>query len=378
MTDCLIENCRIFDGRTISDAWYDIAVSDGIVGSITPAGTAVPEGGITGRFDAAGAIASIGFIDMHAHVYPLWEGGVRPETAFFPNGITSAADAGSAGSETLAHGIEALVSCRADLRYFINFSAAGLATLQVFPEYIVPTEVSADRIRRLFDRFGDRIAGIKIRTGRETVRGQGAAPLEKAAAIARELHTRLMVHAADPSIPMDEVCARLAPGDILSHAFHGHGMTILDDDGQILPGVAEAKRRGVIFDAGDANWHLSLDVLRAAMAQGILPDTISTDNTKNNQFRTNRVSLPRTMSKILAAGMPLEAVLRAVTAAPGELLGLPSALKEGCTADITLFTVEAAHMTLTDGNKNSITAERFIRPLLTMKRGEVVWCDCGF
>ena len=374
MTDCFIKNCRIFDGSTISDTCSDIAVTDGIVRRIAPAGSFTPEEPVTAVFDAKGAIASVGFIDMHAHVYPLWEGGVYPEAAFFPSGITSAADAGSAGCETLASGIEALASCRADIRFFINFSAAGLATLRSFPEYIDPAHVSPAKFRRLLDRFGDRIAGIKIRMGKETVRGLGAAPLIKAAALARELGLPLMVHTTNPAIPMDEICSHLAPGDYLSHAFHGHGMTILGEDGHVLPGVCEAKARGVLFDIGDANWHLSLDVLRAAMADGIFPDTISTDMTTNNQFRKNRVSLPRTMSKVMAAGMPCEAVLRAVTATPGERLGLPAALREGEQADITLSTLRPLGLTLTDGNGVGIVPEKFFVPLLTMKRGQTVWC----
>ena len=376
MTDCLIQNCRIFDGSTISDAFSDIAVADGIVRRIAPAGSFSPEEPVNAVFDAKGAIASVGFIDMHTHVYPLWEGGVYPEVSFFPSGITSAVDAGSAGCETLASGIEALASCRADIRFFINFSAAGLATLRAFPEYIDPAHANPARFGRLIDRFGDKIAGVKIRMGKETVRGLGAAPLIKAAEIAHSLGLPLMVHTTNPAIPMDEICSHLAPGDYLSHAFHGHGMTILGDDGHVLPGVREAKARGVLFDVGDANWHMSLDVLRAAMADGIFPDTISTDMTQNNQFRKNRVSLPRTMSKIMAAGMPCEQVLRAVTLTPGSRLGLPAALHEGETADITLFALRPLQETLTDGNGAAITAESSFVPLLTMKRGQIVWCDC--
>jgi dihydroorotase len=372
----MIQNCRIFDGNTISDALSDITVIDGIVRRITPAGSLAPEVPEKAIFDAKSAIASVGFIDTHAHVYPLWEGGVYPEVSFFPSGITSAADAGSAGCETLASGMEALVSCRADIRVFINFSAAGLATLSSFPEYIDPAHAYPEKFRRLVNRFGDKITGIKIRMGKETVRGLGAAPLIKAAEIAHSLGRPLMVHTTNPAIPMDEICSHLAPGDYLSHAFHGHGMTILGEDGHVLPGVREAKERGVLFDVGDANWHMSLDVLRAAMADGIFPDTISTDMTQNNQFQRNRVSLPRTMSKIMAAGMPCEDVLRAVTKTPGERLGLPAILCEGVQADITLFDLKPLAQTLTDGNGASITAETSFVPLFTMKRGEPVWCGC--
>ena len=58
MTDCLITNCRIFDGSTISDALSDIAVADGIVRRIAPAGSFAPAEPVNAVFDAKGAIAS--------------------------------------------------------------------------------------------------------------------------------------------------------------------------------------------------------------------------------------------------------------------------------------------------------------------------------
>ncbi|MDI5454264.1 exodeoxyribonuclease V subunit gamma, partial [Salmonella enterica subsp. enterica serovar Cerro] len=41
----------------------------------------------------------------------------------------------------------------------------------------------------------------------------------------------------------------LRRGDIIAHAFHGKGSTILTDEGAVLAEVRQARERGVIFDA---------------------------------------------------------------------------------------------------------------------------------
>ncbi|MBQ8510226.1 MAG: hypothetical protein IJ493_10010 [Clostridia bacterium] len=375
MIHLFIKNCRVFDGSTFMDGLQDIAVCGDAVTSITPAGTFTPSEPIHTIIDARGAMASAGFIDMHAHVYPLWESGVYSESTFFPYCVTSAADAGSAGSETIRSGLEGLASCRADIRCFVNIAPAGLATLRCHPEYIDPAYINADKLHRLFAQYGDRLAGLKVRLGSEVAREHGVEPLKAAAKLAREIGTRLMVHTTNPPVPMDEICSYLAPGDIFSHAFHDHGRNILDENGQILPGVCEAKERGVIFDIGDAGWHFSFDVLRAALAQGIAPDTISTDITDNNMLRSGMFCLPMVMTKALTLGMALEDVLRAVTVTPGRALGLPQRLENAGTADIALFTLREHSLTLKDGNNNLIEAGRYICPLMTVKRGAIVWRD---
>ncbi len=59
-----------------------------------------------------------------------------------------------------------------------------------------------------------------------------------------------------------------------------------------------------------------------ALAQGFLPDTISTDRYRRHLGVSPRHDLPRTLSKLLAAGMPEPVAFLRVTARPAAILGL--------------------------------------------------------
>jgi dihydroorotase len=57
-----------------------------------------------------------------------------------------------------------------------------------------------------------------------------------------------------------------------------------------------------------------------------------------------------TMSKFLALGMPLQDIVRAVTATPAKLLNRPDLadLSVGSTGDATIMRIEQGHFTFTD------------------------------
>lgn len=76
---------------------------------------------------------------------------------------------------------------------------------------------------------------------------------------------------------MKELVSLLRRGDIIAHAFHGKGSTILTDEGVVLAEVRQARERGVIFDAANGRSHFSMNTARRAIANGFLPDIISSD-----------------------------------------------------------------------------------------------------
>lgn len=76
---------------------------------------------------------------------------------------------------------------------------------------------------------------------------------------------------------MKELVSLLRRGDIIAHAFHGKGSTILTDEGAVLAEVRQARERGVIFDAANGRSHFSMNTARRAIANGFLPDIISSD-----------------------------------------------------------------------------------------------------
>ena len=74
----------------------------------------------------------------------------------------------------------------------------------------------------------------------------------------------------------------LRPGDIVTHIFHGAENNVLDGQGQVRSEAREAKSRGILLDIGAAKINFSIELSRAAIAQGMLPDTLSSDITKDS------------------------------------------------------------------------------------------------
>lgn len=375
MYDILIKNSRIFNGESFEPMLADIAIQDNIITEISPC---IDESAARIVVDSNGAYASSGFTDIHAHVYPVAELGVHPESAFFPYCITAVADGGSAGCENIVSGMQATASCRVDIKYFINVAPAGLATLRCHPEYISPEYINCDKIRKLVKAYPNQIIGIKIRMGAEVVREYGIEPLVIAADLAHELGVRLMVHCTNPPVSMDEIASYLKAGDIMSHAFHGIGNTIIGNNGKVTPKVKEAKQRGVIFDIGDAGAHLSFDVLRSACADNVFPDTISTDITNKGVFNPKVFCLPFVMSKLLSLGFSLEYILKHSTFVPAKITGTTCKIARGSSADIVLFRLEDCALSFVDSQNISVTGNKLIRPLLTVKDGTIVWRDMSF
>lgn len=98
-----------------------------------------------------------------------------------------------------------------------------------------------------------------------------------------------------------------------------------------------ARERGVLFDIGHGGNAFDLTVASAALKAGFPPDTISSDNHSQVPLSEPPHDLPLVMSKLGAAGMPEEAVFRAVTATPAAVLGLSGeigTLRAGSCADL--------------------------------------------
>ena len=91
-------------------------------------------------------------------------------------------------------------------------------------------------------------------------------------------------------------------------------------------------------------------------------------------------SLPRIMSKYLDLGMPLEAVLHAATAAPAQAIGHRelASLRPGTPADLAVFRLLRKPMSYTDAAGHVLSGGQALVPQLTMKRGQVVYCQSDF
>jgi len=86
------------------------------------------------------------------------------------------------------------------------------------------------------------------------------------------------------------------------------------------------------------------------------------------------VSLARTMSKMLALGLSVEDVVRAVTATPARMLHLEErgfgSLSVGCPAHVTVFDVKDERHEVEDAEGEKRTVEQWIVPRCVFVAGK--------
>ena len=162
------------------------------------------------------------------------------------------------------------------------------------------------------DANRDVIVGIKVRVGRHSSGRPGTAPLDIALQVAEETGLPLMAHIDEPPPSYEEVLAQLRPGDVLTHAFRPFPNSPVTAQGAVKPAVLEARARGVLFDIGHGKGSFAFKTARAMLADGFLPDTISSDV---HQLCIDGPAFDQvtTMSKMLCLGMTLRDVIAAST-----------------------------------------------------------------
>jgi len=193
----------------------------------------------------------------------------------------------------------------------------------------------------------------------------------------------LDVHVANlpQSLDICDVAAAMRPGDIFTHVFQNRGQTIFDGGGHIRQGILDARERGVLFDCCNGRIHWSFENYRRALADDFLPDIISSDIVRPSVYMRPGFSLIHAMCALLAAGMEETAILRAVTKNPAKAMGIygpAGSLRVGSPADIAVLEMAPSDQLLVDRFGGQVKAERIFLPLMTLKRGQVVFRQIFF
>jgi predicted amidohydrolase len=152
----------------------------------------------------------------------------------------------------------------------------------------------------------------------------------------------------------------------------------------VLPQVWEARRRGVVFDAANGVSHHSNIVAKAALADGFLPDIISSDITLKGCFKKPVMfSLPYVMSKFLALGLTIQQVIAAVTTVPAGLLGEErelGSLSVGSCADIFVLRVIRPKTPEMFGDifGDFVCGNQLLKTEMTVREGMIVYRQIDF
>ena len=330
--------------------------------------------------DAKDYIVTPGLIDYHAHVYyDGTEGGVRPDIYMIPNGITTVVDGGSAGTANFdAFYRNVICNSKVRIKSFVTISRPGQTWCK---ENYDPEFFDIDKLESLFEEYPDTLQGIKIKIQTEDTAQYGIPFLTKSFEIAETLSCRLAAHVTNPMIPTNEFIKFFRKGDIIAHAFHGKGSTILDNEGHVIPEILEARERGVIFDAANGRSHFSMKTAQHAIADKFLPDVISSDLSTITKLAWPVYALPWILSKYIALGMSLVDIVARCTANPAKLLNMENeigTLAPGAYADVALFKLKNKSAIFEDIHGNKLNGQSILVPQMTIKSGEILFRQIDF
>jgi len=340
--DLILAGGRVIDPSQNLDGVMDVAFAGGQVARV---GRDLPREGVAKVCDVSGHIVTPGLIDLHTHVYVHGTSlGIDAEAFARDSGVTTAVDTGSAGPGNFM-GFRRHVIERSAVRIlaYLHVSHAGIYG---FSERVMVGESEEMRLMNPIDAVAvadanrDVIVGIKVRVGKHSSGTQGTAPLEIALQVAEETGLPLMAHIDHPPPTYEEVVSRLRPGDVLTHAFRPFPNAPVTAQGTVKQAVLAARDRGVYFDIGHGKGSFSFKTARTMLANGFLPDTISSDV---HALCINGPAYDQvtTLSKFLCLGVPLAEVIAASTVNAAKILKRPElgSLRPGAPGDATILSV---------------------------------------
>src|SRR4051812_8629817 len=377
--DLLIRNGEVLDPSQKLRGKRDIGIRFGLVESIEP--QIAPERA-NRVLDAGGRLLVPGLIDLHAHTYPYGSAIGIPADELVPfQGTATVVSAGDAGANNFAAFRRHIIAqTRTRMYAFVHIANMGLAGFPV-PELFNISYADPAVAARALAENADIALGVKVRMSENVIAKHGLEPLKRAIAACELSGTngKVMCHIGGVQSRelMSEILDTLRAGDVLTHAFSGApndagtGTNIVQE-GKLLPAALAAKRRGVIFDVGHGGGSFDYTVAEAAIAQGVGPDTISSDI---HVFSGNTPGMPYltwVMSKFLNMGFTLEQVIAMATQAPARVINkIPKlgTLQVGAPGDVSILELVEGPVTFVDTRNNKREGKVHLRPWLTIAGG---------
>jgi dihydroorotase len=373
---------HVIDPASGLDGPADVAVAAGRVVAVGP-GLAPADGGSRGGgvevIDVSGCIVTPGLIDLHVHVFPgLGNFCVDPDEAGVDRGVPVVVDGGTSGTATfgLARRVIDDPTTKTRVLAFMDPCQLYLATRDFICHKLEiandERNLDLDVAALMLEEHRDVVVGLKVRAC-STSDPHRSPFVEGAKAIAGD--RPIMVHLGrfphTPSIGVDDLLGTLRGGDVITHAFRG-ASGVLDGRGGVIPEFRDAVDRGVRLDVGHSGTDFRFEAARRLFDLGYLPNTISTDL---NVFNIGGpvYSLPETMSKVWALGVPLPEVVAMVTERTAATIGRSDELgrlEPGRVAEVSVLRVEEGDAPLSDGYEDLVARRRLV-PVGCLRAG--VW-----
>ncbi|OGG46888.1 MAG: dihydroorotase [Candidatus Handelsmanbacteria bacterium RIFCSPLOWO2_12_FULL_64_10] len=372
--DLLIKGGTLVDPAQKVHARKDVAFSGGVVAAV---GDDLSGAEAREVVDARGCLVTPGMIDLHVHVfYGVSHFGVAPDPTCLARGATTVVDAGSAGADTFPGFRKYVIDVSATrILAQLNISSQGMLTREI-GEFEIPEYADVGRACQMIERHRDIILGVKVRLTRHSIVSErsGMLPLHRAREAADAAGLPIMVHPQNAWCEsLDDILGVMRERDILTHCFHGMACGILDERGQVRRSAREAMERGVVFDVGHGAGSFNWEVVERAMAQGVQPQTISSDLHVYN-LHGPVYDLATVVTKFLHLGMPLDEAMAKVTAVPARVIRMQDrigTLAVGAWGDAVVFELRDGEFQLVDAHGGVRTGRQRLVPVAVVKGGRV-------
>jgi dihydroorotase len=307
--DLVLRGGHVIDPAHGRDGVMDVALAGGRIAAVG----AGLEAGAARIIDVAGHYVTPGIIDMHAHCFDGHRRSrlsLNPHVNTFSSGVTTVVDAGTAGWEDFPQFKETVID-RAKIRVlsYVNIVGKGMGGDWEHDA----AEMDPQRAAAMAQTYQDVVVGIK--TAHYWALRPFDADHRPWTAVDRALEAGELCGKPVmfdfcpwlPERPYEGLLERMRPGDIHTHVF-AQQFPILDSAGKVNRFMYEARERGLIFDLGHGAGSFWYRNAGPAIAQGFIPDSISTDLHTANVHGVV-IDMVTTMNKVLNLGVPLADVI---------------------------------------------------------------------
>ena len=373
--DLLLKGGHVIDARNRISAVRDVAIGNHKIAAVA---ANIPAGRARKVVSVEGLYVTPGLVDIHVHVYAgtgqrgAYSGdlSVYPDGFTFRSGVTTVADAGSSGWRNFPDFKDRVID-RAKTRVlaFLNIVGKGMGGGAIEQDL---SDMDAAATAKRAMEFRGTVVGVK--TAHYT--GPEWTPVERAVQAGTTAKIPVMVDFGEfrPERPYEDlVLKKLRPKDISTHMYLDR-VPMLDDRGKVRPYLFEARKRGVIFDAGHGAGSFLFRQAVPAIQQGFIPDSISTD-LHVTSMNAGMKDMTYVMSKFLIMGMGVDDIVMRSTWNPAreiqhEELGN---LSVGSPADVAVLRVVNGDFGFVDTFGAKMKGNRKFVCEMTVRDGLVVY-----
>jgi dihydroorotase len=372
--DLLIRAGRVF----CADLGLDGPGAVAVAGDRIVAAGADVEGTAKEEIEFPDGVLLPGLVDLHTHPAPSdWKYGIDPDIEILPRGVTTILSQGDSGATDWPfYRDNIILGSRTRVRLAISVAVGGERASVHTPAFANIDDLNVNAAVAAIEDGGDLIWGVSVNA---SVNACGESDPRLVMRRAMEIADRtgrpiLFGNRWDPyDWPIAEQLDLLRPDDVLTYCFHT-GPDGIVENGKVIDAARRARERGVKFDVGHGMASFDFLTVEAAIADGFLPDSISTDQYKRHVGSSPQHDLPRTISKLLASGMSEKDAFPRATLRPAQVLGMANeigTLRPGACADLVVLQWDADAAPLVDVAGNSRPGGCY-EAMLTVRAGELV------